>query len=82
MTAESPPKVLGREMRKSGLHSWVIGFGRVAAQLLANGYVDRYEVICACGVLGRNLTAEEGIAAIERELLAIREAIPAPEGKP
>jgi hypothetical protein len=83
VTPQDPPKVLGVEMVPHGA-SWRLQFSQLDVALLT-GYGEGGRGWCATvgdiyvAPSGRD-TRGECIAAIERELLAIRAAIPEQKG--
>lgn len=72
----SMPSILGREMRHVGTRSFILEFGPISARIQATGHLDRYDADCACRVLVRSASLPECVAAIEKELTDIRDAIP------
>lgn len=81
------PRVLGVEMNHSHSSVYTVYFSRVFVELegpLCDGGRSCQMFTWRVGSSGATYakTEAEAIAAIERELLAIRAAIPAPEPKP
>lgn len=77
--AEAAPKILGVEMRRSAVNGWQVCFGGLSISIAGAAYSDRYSVTCGAQLVSMSMALPEAIAAIELELLAIRDAIPARE---
>lgn len=86
-TEREAPRVLGVEMVRSeldehGQHNgnWQGEFGSLAFWLEPTG--DTWDAFVAETCVAYNDTLTWAVATIEREILTIRDAIPAPEPKP
>lgn len=72
-----PPKILGRSMTPIGPNSWVLELSNKLSARLEWRFAGLYAGIEFGRVVAWGKSIPESIAAIERELLAIRDAIPA-----
>jgi hypothetical protein len=75
---DDAPKILGMPMNPHAAGGWVAHYGCVFARLEPTHDGYRWEVAYKSG---GSLDAAVCVAAIERELLKIREAIPEPSAK-
>lgn len=83
-SSESPPKILGVETRErlaGALRSWSCAFGRLSVSITENGG-SMARPLCEARIGGKTVALgalqADCVEAIERELLAIRAAIPGP----